>query len=306
MPKLEVYVISKRTLERVLAFAKGVISSDSSWDTKVVPLKHYLNDGFSLNLKKGDAIATWGILRGAGMLLHEAKKRGVDFYYIDHSYFKSSNKNEEWYRIVKNNHSCTSLKLVDKNRWLNYFQSKNNIMPWKKQADCGPNILVCPPTHAVSWFQNLNYNWCDHVISKLKEYLPVSKHNFIKIRLKPNEPVVDNVGNFIKLEPNHNDISLEEDLNNCRCVIAYNSNVALQATLLGIPVITGDISPCKPISFKLDDFNKSEKSLSDLFNKEPKNRLNLLYWLANNQWKLSEIENGTAWKMLKENENIML
>ena len=102
-----------------------------------------------------------------------------------------------------------------------------------------------------------------------------------------------------------NDIPLEEDLNNCRCVIAYNSNVALQATLLGIPVITGDISPCKPISFKLDDFNKSEKSLSDLFNKEPKNRLNLLYWLANNQWKLTEIENGIAWKMLKENENLI-
>ena len=40
MPKLEVYVISKRTLERIVAFAKGVISSDPSWDTKVVPLKH--------------------------------------------------------------------------------------------------------------------------------------------------------------------------------------------------------------------------------------------------------------------------
>ena len=178
-------------------------------------------------------------------------------------------------------------------------------MPWKKQVDCGPNILICPPTHAVSWFQNLNYNWCDYITSKLKEFLPASKHNFIKIRLKPNEPIVDNVGNLIKLEPNDNDIPLEEDLNNCRCVIAYNSNVALQATLLGIPVITGDISPCKPISFKLDDFNKSEKSLSDLFNKEPKNRLNLLYWLANNQWKLTEIENGIAWKMLKENENLI-
>ena len=125
MPKLEVYVIDKRTLERILAFARGVISSDSHWDTKVVPLKNYLSDGFSPNLKKGDAIATWGILRGTGILLHEAEKKGIDFYYIDHAYFKSNNKNEEWYRIVRNGHSCTSLKFIGKDRWLNYFAKWN-------------------------------------------------------------------------------------------------------------------------------------------------------------------------------------
>ena len=35
MRKLRVYVIGKRTLERMLAFAKGVISSDKEWDTFV-------------------------------------------------------------------------------------------------------------------------------------------------------------------------------------------------------------------------------------------------------------------------------
>ena len=34
--------------------------------------------------------------------------------------------------------------------------------------------------------------------------------------------------------------SLEEDLISSYCVIAYNSNVALQATLMGIPVIVGE------------------------------------------------------------------
>ena len=72
--------------------------------------------------------------------------------------------------------------------------------------------------------------------------------------------------------------------------------------MLGIPVIVGDISPCKPISFDLNDFKKEEKYLLYHFNKEPKNRMNLLYWLANNQWKISEISNGTAWKMLKKFE----
>ena len=74
MRKLRVYVIGKRTLERTLAFAKGIISSDKKWDTKVVPLKEFLLNGFPDDLDKGDAIATWGILRGTGLLLNEAKK----------------------------------------------------------------------------------------------------------------------------------------------------------------------------------------------------------------------------------------
>ena len=168
MPKLEVYVISKRTLERTISFAKGVMKVDPNWKVKVVPLKKFLQNGFSEDLKPGDAIATWGILRGAGVLLHEARKRKIDYYFMDHPYFKSENESEEWYRIVKNNHSCTSLKRVSNERWNKFFKSKNNIMPWKKQVTCGPNILVCPPTQAVSWYQSLQFDWSNHIVKKLK------------------------------------------------------------------------------------------------------------------------------------------
>lgn len=300
MPNLEVYVISKRTLERTLAFAKGVMRSDPKWNVKVVPLKQFLQNGFSKDLKKGDAIATWGILRGTGVLMKEAKKRQIDYYFMDHSYFKTENKEDEWYRIVKNNHSCTTLEIVSNQRWIKYFNTKNTCMPWKDQERCGSNILICPPTNAISWYQNLNYNWCENIVKKLKETLPKSKHKNIKIRLKPNEPIVNDQGNILKLEPNENNISLEEDLNRCHCVIAYNSNVALQATLMGIPVIVGDISPCKPISYNLADFKREQRDLINHFNNEPKNRMNLLYWLANNQWELSEIKDGRAWKMLQQ------
>ncbi len=302
MRKLRVYVIGKRTLERTLAFAKGVISSDKEWDTKVVPIKEFLSHGFPNDLNKGDAIATWGILRGTGLLLMEAKKREIDYFFMDHGYFKSIDANDIWYRIVKNNHSCTSLKLVNKERWESFFSKSNEILPWKNQSQCGPNILVCPPTNAVSWYQKINYDWTDYIVKKLKNILPENKHKNIKIRLKPNEPIVDNLGNLIRLEPNKSDTALEDDLNNSYCVIAYNSNIALQATLKGIPVITSEISPCKMISYKIEDFNKIENDLIKPFCQEPLNRKDLLYWLAYNQWNLSEIVNGTAWKMLIQNE----
>ena len=94
MPNLEVYVISKRNLERLVAFAKGVMLTDSKWNVRVVPLKKFLSDGFSKDLKQSDAIATWGILRGAGVLLKEAKRRNIDYYFMDHGYFKSNNAQE--------------------------------------------------------------------------------------------------------------------------------------------------------------------------------------------------------------------
>ena len=177
-------------------------------------------------------------------------------------------------------------------------------MPWKKQEACGPNILVCPPTQAVSWYQNLQFDWSNEIVKKLQEFLPQSKHKNIKIRLKPNEPIVNDQGDILKLEPNENNTSLEVDLINSYCVIAYNSNVALQATLMGIPVIVGDISPCKPISYNLDDFKRDERDLINYFNKEPKNRIKLLYWLSHNQWNLNEFQDGTAWRMLEKNEKL--
>ena len=72
--------------------------------------------------------------------------------------------------------------------------------------------------------------------------------------------------------------------------------------MMGIPVIVEDISPCLPISYKLNDLKKKDRELEKTFNQEPKNRIKLLYWLSHNQWNLNEIQDGTAWKMLKENE----
>ena len=138
------------------------------------------------------------------------------------------------------------------------------------------------------WYKKINYDWTGHV-KKLKEILPENKHKNIKIRLKPNEPIVDNMGNLLRLESNTSDTSLEDDLNNSYCVIAYNSNIALQATLKGIPVITSEISPCKAISYKIEDLNKIENDLIKPFCQEPPKRKDLLHWLANNQWNLNEI-----------------
>ena len=128
--------------------------------------------------------------------------------------------------------------------------------------------------------------------------LPHNQHDRIVIRQKPKEPIVDARGNLMGLRQNPQTGSLAEDLEQAHCVIAYNSMVALEATLKGIPVITSDHSCCTHVSFKLEDI-----MLPGVFNREPANRQSLLNWLACNQWKMASLDNGTAWARLQENYN---
>ena len=104
-------------------------------------------------------------------------------------------------------------------------------------------------------------------------------------------------GNFlgIKQHDEVQNISLEEDLKNASIIIAYNSQVALDASLKGIPVIVDKNNCCFELSFKLSDLNKGLNNPD--FEIEP-NRLGLFKWLSYCQFKLDEIKSGFAWKTI--------
>ena len=114
---------------------------------------------------------------------------------------------------------------------------------------------------------------------------------------KPKDPIVDDMGNLIGFETHQDNVPIEQDLKRANCVIAYNSMVALTATMMGIPVIAGPISCCRPVSFSVDTFQSG--ALPPSFNNEPERRRDLFRWLAHNQWNLAEIRGGLAWRMLQ-------
>ena len=295
MPKLIVYGTGRKvTTEFTMAFARGAMKMPG-WLVKHVPISHYNNYGWDETVLPGDAVASLGILRGTGMMYKEAQNRGVDYYYMDHAYFNSGYSGKGWMRITKNGHSCTTLRDVGSGRW-KAVKGKNRVQPWRYNHERGSKIIICPPTNAVAWYQGIQYDWGATVKGKLEAMLPPEEHSRIIIRNKPTEPIVDNIGNLIEIRRNVQEGSLEDDLRNAHCVIAYNSMVALQATILGIPVIVGDISCCNRIGFELEVFKRGP--YPDLFNREP-DRAALLYWLACNQWKMREIEDGTAWRHLR-------
>lgn len=302
MKKRIVVYDTNRELTRniIMKFAQGISQNAKGWDVRFSQIEKYNKNGLDPGLRPGiDAVATLGILRGTGEMLKEAAAKGIDYYYMDHAYFNPGYGGDNWMRIVKNGHSCNTLKSCNSDRYDQFFQNKNPMLTWKTNAQRGKNILICPPTHAVSWYMNMKEDWTDKTINYLKRILPMRDHTRIVVRDKPSEPIVDQRGNLIEMKQNSITKSLDEDLNDACCVIAFNSMVSLTATLKGIPVIVSEHNCCFPIGYNLDVFKSG--AFPQQFEIEPTERTNLIHWLANNQWNINEIQNGTAWKMLQEN-----
>ena len=204
-------------------------------------------------------------------------------------------------RITKNKHTMNTLPKgeVFADRWKANFKHTNPMHAWKTKSERGDRILVLPPTHAVQWYFDAS-RWEEQTLTYLKQILPKELHKLIKVRKKPKEPIVDKLGNLLRLDTSVEDdsVALEEDLAQSNVVIAYNSMVALKATLLGIPVITNQHNCCHPISFSVSNLIEPDR----VFDVQP-NRAKLVRWLSQCQFNNSEIKQGTAWNMLQENNN---
>jgi len=294
------------TTKIIQKLAAGVASLGSDkWTARVVNIGDFKSSGHPPDT---DAIATLGILRGTGLALQSAAAAGIDRYYIDHAYFNpgyASKKNikKGWMRITKNKHTMNTLPKgeVSSENWKANFKHNNPIHAWKTRLERGDRILVLPPSNAIQWYFNVPA-WEEQVVSHLRRILPIELHKLIKVRRKPKEPIVDKLGNLLRLDTSVEDdsVTLEEDLLESNVVVAYNSMVALKATLMGIPVITNQHNCCYPISFKVKDIQPDMSNLN--FDIEP-NRTKLVRWLSQCQFSNDQIHSGIAWTMLQENNN---
>ena len=281
------------TANIVQAFSDSINKHIKGWSSDCLHINEFIENGLPAGI---DAIASLGILRGTGHLLKQAAKEKIDRYYIDHAYFDAGYDGNCWLRISKNKHTINYVKEVSNFRWKKFFSNKYEIMSWKNFKQRGDNILIIPPTNAISWYFN-EYDWKENILEELKKNLNEELFQKVRVRTKPNEPIVDKYGNYLGLKQNEHtqNVSLEEDLSNASIVIAYNSQVALDATLKGIPVIVDIHNSCFAVSFQLSDLSQGLDN--PIFDQEP-GRIKLCNWLSYCQFKLEEIKNGFAWKTI--------
>lgn len=183
-------------------------------------------------------IAVLGILRGTEQLLWRAKENKINYYYIDHAYFFRADKHinnkitqDRNYRVCLNNENLNYLtnknfKAADYNR---IQKNKNLLFPRNVTRKNGNKILVCPPSYAIGRFYKFEHGvqtWIDNTVKAIKS----QTNKEILLRFKDSKT------------------PLMQDLQDVYCVVTYQSTMAIEAILNGIPVYCDKSSSSAPVS----------------------------------------------------------
>ena len=216
-------------------------------------------------------IAVFGMLRGTAGLIEECSNEMQDFYYFDHAYLfgnkhdKSKEIGEKIYRLTKNYfhiRDIKKLKAEDYKR-IQKYREHIKLKPWKYDGDY---ILFIPPSDHVKNYYWFNHHWEEQTLKTIKKHT----RKPIKIRTKEDKT------------------PLEKDLENAYCTVSYQSTVVVQSIMNGVPSFCANESMGVPVS--LTDMTQI---------KDPLYTPEREYWIDSllaNQFTMSEIEDGTAWK----------
>lgn len=214
-------------------------------------------------LHKGD-IAMFGD-PATWQLLQKAKQEGRVWFYGDKAYFGR----DRYYRITKNAYQSDCVGHQDSSRWraLNI-----RIKPRMK----GNKILICRQSSKFYELNGINRDeWLRYTINTIKKYTDRP----IEIRDKATGTMTERL--------------FHRALKDVHAVVVYTSVAGVQAAINGVPCFATE--PCASLAFGSSDLSLMEDPIL------PDNREEMACVLANNQWTLDEIRNGTAWRMLNEN-----
>lgn len=266
------YTTSKPPQNQVVqAFANSV-------GAKVLPVEDFLKNGLPAN---ASGVIFFGLLFGTARILRECSSKSVDFFYIDHAYFLSGYNSPTWMRVTKNGFVQNNFIPSDSGRWNSNF----NIPLKEYNHKNKERILILPPSDAVSRTFGAQ-TWLKTTIRNLRMYTDRP----IVVRQKPGPVLNADMTKTISRKKYKYSETLEEQLGKAYCVIAYNSNVAIDALIGGIPVICSKNCAAYPLS----------NSISNIETLIEYKRLPLLYSLSQGQYNLTEIKNGTAYRSISK------
>lgn len=211
------------------------------------------------SLQEGEA-AVYGVLRGCGEIVRQCEWVGRNYYHVDHGYIRRGHY-DGYYRISKNGLQWDGTGHYPVDRWKAF-----GIEPlsWRKD---GRSVVVCPLSSAMgTQFGIQPHAWLKNVITELSGFT--------------DRPIV------IKPKGEGN---LLESLEDAWCIVAHQSNVAVDAILLGVPAIVLGPSAAVPVA---------RTKLGDVESPHYAERGGWLAGLAYHQWTLAEMREGRCWEWL--------
>lgn len=221
------------------------------------------------DFESADCHIAYGILRGTSDVFAAAKSRKEKFIFLDKGFFKP-NHFSGYYRFGINRFQmpyeahCFSTDRLEQVLGKE-DQIKRNIFTSK-----GHEILVIPPSEAVSSFYNLGSSriWLQNTLADLAE----RTERPIRVRFKSSQS------------------DLDDHLGRAYCVVGHSSSVLWEALRRGIPAIGQNgsiVHDWNQLTINdLDDDEKMKVHNEDV--------VRLMSFMAHYQFTLDEIERGMA------------
>jgi hypothetical protein len=194
-------------------------------------------------------------------LLQQAQEEGRTWYYGDHAYFGR----RQFYRITRNAYQHDGHGTAPAAP----FESLGiPVQPWRLQ---GRKIILCPNSPAYFAMRGLNV---DQWIRETAESIEQHTDRPIIVRFKDDSDALD--------------IALRD----AWACVGYTSVSGVHAALAGVPCFATE--QCASLSFGTSDLSRIETPV------RPDNRFEMACVLAANQWAMSDIASGKAWRALNE------
>ena len=234
----------------------------------------------------------WGLGGSNTRDIADVKEKNEEWWYVDVGYLtqqitrypepKIHDLDKTYFRIVKGGLHTIRGKVGNGKR-LKQLDSKGIDVKFKGWYTGETNhILLAPSSQTVTYNVNgiSQADWIKQVGEELRKYTDRP----IKLRNKPRP------GN----EWWNTDI--KDDLKDCHCLVTNVSLSAIDAVLNKVPVITHNFNICSPVAGR--DLSKIEKPL------KPGHKTidEWLKFVAENQFTIPEIADGTAYKTLQEQQ----
>lgn len=198
-------------------------------------------------------------------IFHAHRETGAPFYYIDNAYFDATRGRR--FRVTKNALQHSGLGSTTGER----FAALNlKIAPWKA---AGEHIVICPQSNA----------FMRDVIGYSGDWLSETIGELLKITtraLRVREWTRD------KTSASR---SLPQDLLGAWCLVTHSSASAITALLSGVPVVC-EAGAARSMSIQLKEIEEPVV---------PPDRDRFFGVLADNEFTLSEMESGYAWRMIE-------
>jgi len=185
-------------------------------------------------------------------------------WYIDNSYFDSCR--QRYFRVTKDAIQHSGLGRSDGRR----FKALGiAIKPWRD----GSHIVVVQQSE--SFMRNVAAYYSDYVADVIVKLADLTDRSLLVRLWTANKHSAG--------------ASLQEDLRGAHALVTYSSAAAVTALLDGVPVAVSRMSAAYPMAGSIDDIEHLPR---------PDNREEWASVLADNQFTIEEMRDGTAWRML--------